>query len=234
MPMSSGRPEAGLPPSATTRRFSSSKRPRSASSPGQQVGVAGLDDRHPAQHLPDDDLDVLVVDRHTLLAVDAAGPRRPGASATARGPRMRSTCFGSIAPWISWWPTSTCSPSGDEQARALGDRVGVLLGAVVRREHDATGLVGLLDRDPAGGLGDRGDTLGGARLEELDDTRQTLRDVVTGHTTGVEGTHRQLGAGLTDRLGGDDADGLADVDELAGRQRAAVAARRRCRPWTRR
>ena len=79
--------------------------------------------------------------------------------------------------------------------------------------------------DPAGGLGDRGDTLGGARLEQLDDTRQTLGDVVTGHTTGVEGTHRQLGAGLTDGLGGDDADRLTDVDELAGGQRAAVAER---------
>jgi hypothetical protein len=51
------------------------------------------------------------------------------------------------------------------------------------------------------------------------DARQTLRDVVAGHTTGVEGTHRQLGAGLADRLGRDDADGLADVDELAGGQR---------------
>src|SRR5690606_36921701 len=49
------------------------------------------------------------------------------------------------------------------------------------------------------------------------------RDVVTGHTTGVEGAHRQLGAGLTDRLGRDGADGLTDVDELAGRQGAAVA-----------
>src|SRR5690606_226097 len=72
-------------------------------------------------------------------------------------------------------------------------------------------------------LGDRRDALGRAGLEELDDSRQTLGDVVTGHTTGVEGPHRQLGAGLTDRLGGDDADRLTDVDELAGRQRATVA-----------
>lgn len=39
----------------------------------------------------------------------------------------------------------------------------------------------------------------------------------------MEGTHGQLGTGLTDRLRGDDTDGLADVDELAGRHRAAVA-----------
>jgi len=40
-------------------------------------------------------------------------------------------------------------------------------------------------------------------------------DVGTGHTTGVEGTHRQLGAGLADGLRRDDADGLADVHPLA-------------------
>ena len=80
--------------------------------------------------------------------------------------------------------------------------------------------------DATGGLGDRGATLGRAGLEELDHAGQTLRDVVGGgHTTGVEGTHRQLRARLTDRLGRDDADGLADVDELAGGQRAAVALR---------
>ena len=38
----------------------------------------------------------------------------------------------------------------------------------------------------------------------------------------MERTHRQLGTGLTDRLRSDGADGLADVDELAGRHRATV------------
>ena len=98
--------------------------------------------------------------------------------------------------------------------------------AVVGGDDDLLGLVGLLDLHAAGGLGDRGATLRGAGLEELDHTRQTLGDVVgRGHTTGVERPHRQLGAGLTDRLGGDDADRLADVHELAGRERTAVAGR---------
>ena len=39
----------------------------------------------------------------------------------------------------------------------------------------------------------------------------------------MEGTHGQLRAGLTDRLGGDDAHRLAEVDELAGREHRAVA-----------
>ena len=39
----------------------------------------------------------------------------------------------------------------------------------------------------------------------------------------MEGTHGELGARLTDGLGGDDADGLADVDEVAAGQIASVA-----------
>ena len=70
MPISSGRPEAGWPPSETTRRFSVSNRRALGQLAGQQLGVARLDDRHPLEHLPDDDLDVLVVDRHALGAVD--------------------------------------------------------------------------------------------------------------------------------------------------------------------
>ena len=37
---------------------------------GQEVGVARVVDLHLAQHLREDDLDVLVVDRHALAAVD--------------------------------------------------------------------------------------------------------------------------------------------------------------------
>ena len=39
----------------------------------------------------------------------------------------------------------------------------------------------------------------------------------------VERAHRQLRAGLADGLGGDDADGLAELDHAAGGQIAAVA-----------
>ena len=44
-----------------------------------------------------------------------------------------------------------------------------------------------------------------------------------GHTTGVEGAHGELGAGLTDRLGGHDADGLTQVDQFVVGQGPAVA-----------
>src|SRR5690606_23346430 len=55
--------------------------------------------------------------------------------------------------------------------------------------------------------------------------RSTGGNVVdTGHATGVEGAHGQLGAGFADRLGGDDADRLAHLDQLARGQVAPVAA----------
>ncbi len=107
---------------------------------------------------------------------------------------------------------------------ALADREGQLLGTVVGDDDDLAGLVGVLDADATGRLRDRRLALGLAGLEQLDHTRQTFSDVVCRrHATGVERTHGQLRAGLTDRLGRDDADRLSDVDELAGRERTAVA-----------
>ena len=70
MPMSSGRPEAGVPPSATTATVLGLEQRTLDELARQELGVAGLDDRDPLEHLADDDLDVLVVDRHTLRAVD--------------------------------------------------------------------------------------------------------------------------------------------------------------------
>jgi hypothetical protein len=225
MPMSSGRPGGGLAALGDDPTVLGLEGAPLDEVTGDEVGLAGLDDGDPAQHLPDDDLDVLVVDRHTLLAVDALHLVDQVHLHLARGRGCAAPAWGRWRRRPAGCADLDVVTVGHQQAGPLAHRVGVLLGAVVGHQDDPTGLVGVLDAHPAGGLGDRGDTLGGAGLEELDDTRQTLGDVVTGDPTDVEGAHRQLGAGLTDRLGGDDADRLADVDELAGGQRAAVAQR---------
>ena len=111
----------------------------------------------------------------------------------------------------------------DQEPGPHRDLVRHLFRAVVRDDQDLPGLLGLLDLDPALVLADGRHALGDTGLEELLDTRQAVGDVLARHTTGVERPHGQLGARLTDRLRRDDAHRLADVDPLAGGQRAPVA-----------
>ena len=136
---------------------------------------------------------------------------------------MRRTSCGSGVPCVSCSSDLDVIAIGDQQARTLRDGVLEDVRAVVRCDDELARLVRVVDRNATSGLGDRRTTLGLTCLEELHDARKTVRDVVSGHTTGVEGTHGQLRAGLTDRLGRDGTDGLTDVDELAGRERTAVA-----------
>ena len=70
MPMISGRPSAGVLPSSTMRRLVSRKHLGVGTLAGQEAGVARLLHADAARHLAHDQLDVLVVDRHALVAVD--------------------------------------------------------------------------------------------------------------------------------------------------------------------
>ena len=188
---------------------------------GQVVGVALLVDPDLLEHLAHDQLDVLVVDVHALGLVDllhlldevllGLGPPADGEQ-LVRVERALVELRAGL----------DLLAGAHEQARAPREGVAVLLAGLVG-DHDRQGLVGLLDRDDAVLLGDLREALRLARLEELDDARQAVRDVRAGDAAGVEGAHRQLRAGLADRLGRDDADGVADLGQLAGRHRAAVA-----------
>ena len=131
-------------------------------------------------------------------------------------------------------------PVRDQQPRAprelVLDRVDELavLADLGRVDRDLRAAFGLLDLDAPAELGEDRGTLRVPRLEDLDDARQTVRDVRAGDTAGVERPHRQLRARLADRLGGDDADRVADLAHLARRREDAVAAscRRRSRRGT--
>ena len=141
----------------------------------------------------------------------------------SRTPLISMSSFGSTGPSVRGSPAWTSSPSTHPR-RADDGAVGVLGAVVGRRSVTHRPLPSSSPmRTTPDVLASRAAPLGRAGLEQLDHAGQTAGDVLTGHTTGVEGPHRQLRAGLADRLGGDDADGLAELDRVAGGQRAAVA-----------
>src|SRR5215217_8928623 len=195
---------------------------------GQQLRVAGVVHDHLAQHLAYDDLDVLVVDVHALGAVDllylidqvALG--RGAAAAVAEvvlqdGVRVdRPFRDRGVRPDLG-----ALDEIGPEEL-AL-DRVRPLL-AIGRGDNDPYLPVGvcLLEGDDTVDLGQGRLGLGMAGLEELDDPGEACGDVLAGDAAGVEGAHRELGTRLPDRLGRDDADGLANIDGPVSRERPAV------------
>src|SRR5690606_27848354 len=202
---------------------------------GQELGGARVDDDDPAQHLPDDHLDVLVVDAHTLGAVhllhlanqvQLGFPRTHHAQHLVRVDRTFQQLLADVDVVAVLQLAFGAVHVDHREALALRQLVvDDLVAAVVRDDGDLPVPVVVLQADAARSIGDRGLALRDAGLEQLLHTRQTGGDVVTGHTTLVERAHRQLRTGLTDRLRGDDADGLADVHQLAGGHRAAVADR---------
>ena len=70
MPSSSGRPVEGRPPRAMHAIVLFAEAEPVDLLLEQEVGVAHIVDPHPAQHLPDDDFDVLIRDGHALQTID--------------------------------------------------------------------------------------------------------------------------------------------------------------------
>ena len=128
-------------------------------------------------------------------------------------------------PSVSCWPSSIVGAVDDTRDAGVARRETVYAFSwpsssvmVSMRVLSPSSMVEL-----AGDLGEDRLALRLAGLEELGDTRETVGDVLTRDTTGVERTHRELRARLADRLGGDDADRGADVDGAAAGEVPAVA-----------
>src|SRR5215211_4408279 len=197
---------------------------------GEQRGVAGVVHDHLAEHLADDNLDVLVVDVHALRAVDLLHlvdqvALRPGAPAVVAEVVLQDLMRvdGPFRDRGVGPDLGALDELGPQQLTL--DRVGLALFTIRRGDNDLDLPVGvgLLEGDYAVDIGEGRLGLGMAGLEELDHPGQTGRDVLAGDTAGVEGTHGELGSGLPDRLGRDDTHGLAHVDGPVGRERPAVA-----------
>ena len=106
-----------------------------------------------------------------------------------------------------------------QQVRAVRDAVRRQLAAVHVEDRD---LARTRQRQvPAARVDDRRHV---AELDRAVDRRFEVRLLVElRRAADVEGPHRQLGARLADRLGGDDADRLADVDRRTAGEVAPVA-----------
>ena len=233
MPSSSDFAVAGSPPAAMTRLVLALEEIPRDLLVEQEVGVARIHDLHEAHHLANHDLDVLVVDRHTLGAVDLLDLVHQVALhflfAENRQDVVRVDR--ALGEGIA----------GLDELALLDRHVGVA------RDRVLALLVALaLDHDPAltaHRLGDLIDTvdlrdhrrvLGFARLEELDDARQTAGDVLgLGHLARDLGEHvarRELVA-LVDREMGTDGQLVAPglvllaADDLDGRDPFARAER---------
>ena len=112
----------------------------------------------------------------------------------------------------------------NEELGVLGNGVRVGFVTVVRRQHELAQCARLVNRHSTVGVRDRAGRTRGTRFEELRHSRETLSDVdCRCRTTGVEGTHGQLGSGFTNRLRRDDADCLTEVNGFTRRHRESVA-----------
>ncbi|SGJ23670.1 Uncharacterised protein [Mycobacterium tuberculosis] len=178
---------------------------------------------------------MLVVDRHTLGAVDLldlanqvylhlAGALLPQhLMRVGRAFHQLLAHLDVVA--IGEHPFGTVFVLEHPQPLPLGDLVvDHFLTAVVRNDGDLVEPLAVLEPNPAGDVGDRRLATRYPGLEQLLHPGQTTGDVLTDATL-VEGAHGQLGAGFADGLGGHDADGFTDVDQLAGGHGTPVAGR---------
>jgi hypothetical protein len=187
----------------------------------QHVGVTRLVDFHLAEHLPDDDLDVLVVDVNALEAVHLLDLLKQVVLDSQNALDLQDVLRvdGAFRQLITRFD---CLPVRHLDGGAVWDEIGAGIRNVVASDDNFPLFLGFLDLYGTGNFGDDGQTLWLSRLEQFLDAGKTLGDVITGNTTGMEGTHCQLGARLADGLGGNEADRLADVARLAKRQVDAV------------
>ena len=192
MPRMTSSPLAGVPPSSLVFLLSRLRLAAILELAGKQAGRALRLDPHLLQHLAGDQLDVLVVDVDALGAVDLLHLGHQveldvGAAADREQVGRVERALVELLADLDLVAV------GDVQAGPRREAVGVLLAAGLGDDHFQR-FVGLFDRDLAGRLGHLRQALRFARLEELDDARQALGDVLARDTTGVEGAHGQLGA----------------------------------------
>ena len=190
---------------------------------GEQRRVTGVLHPNLAHHLAADNLNMLVVDVHALLTVRFLDFLNQIVVHRVDPPDADNV-LGIERAVGEGKPLLHCIAALDTDAGAVGKGIGdhlAVVGGDGQVAHRVT--LGLLYRDLAADLGQLGHFLGLAGLKELLNAGKALGDVAASHAAGVEGTHGELSARLTDRLSGDDAHRLAGAHGLSGGQVDAVA-----------
>src|SRR3989344_1369775 len=190
--------------------------------------IAGVRDRDAAEHLFDNDFEMLARRRNSLQFINACD-LADDVLLRALSPCKSTELFKvgrAVGQEVALHDCGTLL--NEDLAYRMSTVFSVTfcvlsfggLRAYLRKYHNDT-LLPVFDYlgDSARNAGNERGQFGVPALEDLFDARQTHRDVAGGtrHTSGVEGAHSELSARLADSLRGDNAYRLPHIDELAGR-----------------
>ena len=181
----------------------------------QVIGVVGGEDAHLAQHLPHDQLNMLVVDFHPLVAVHVLHLLH---QVLLRGPHPSDLAhlLGIQRAFGELFAGRDISPGPHPQPGVGGHPVlDVPVAGGFDHERPAPAFF-VVDAHGPAGLGQDGLPFGGAGFEQLHHPGQAVGDVLPGHPPGMEGAHGQLGARLADGLGGHHPHRLPRLRQFAG------------------
>ena len=180
---------------------------------GQQFGVAAIGDLDLLQHLPDDHLDVLVVDRHALQPIDLLDLVHQVGGQLLDALDRKDVVRGRVAVHDEVADLHHVAVL-QVDVLALRDQVLDRLGTIVRGQRQATlVLVVAAELDRAGLLRDDGRILRTTRLEQLRHARQTARDVAGLGALGGDTGEHVAGLDLRARIGRED---RVDRQQVAG------------------
>ena len=190
----------------------------------QEIGISAFFNADLLQHLTHDHLDVLVADIYALQTVYALY--------LAEHVILHRTDSLDLQQ-IMRVHASFCQLVAGFQllavhhldSGAVRNQVCLGFSRLMVGDDDFTLLLGILNHSRAAELRDNRKSLRLSGLKQLLYTGKTLRDIVTRHTAGMEGTHGKLGTGLTDGLCRDDSDRFADLHLFTGRHVGSVALR---------
>ena len=190
---------------------------------GQEVRITRFLHRDTAGHLTNNQLDVLVVNRHALISVDLLD------FLDEVSLRLADTLDVHELLGISWSFDDGIT-SGDlisvVDLEPSERRHGVdVFDAIIADDEDrATLAIVFSNSHDTTCCRECGFALWRTSFEELDHSRQTTSDVATtGNTTRVERSHGELRSRLADRLCSNDAHSLSWLDGDSRRKRRSIA-----------